>query len=153
MGVRLSAPVVQRSGTNEAGDCFRGFLDLLGRVVAALGQRLAHAVPEVLLEQAERDRLQGLGRRRHLSEDVDAVLVLLDHPLQAPYLALDAAQAPKIAAGVVGVTVHDASRVVPGSPCGGDTAAAEGCWPPRRPRTGSSRRRRGWASAGPAPPA
>jgi hypothetical protein len=79
------------SGPDQTGDRVRGLLDLLGRAVAAFGQRLADAVAEVLLKQAEGDGLQGLGGRRDLREDVDAVLILLDHPLQAADLAFDAA--------------------------------------------------------------
>ena len=50
------------------------------------------AVRHVLVEQAEGDRLERLRHRGDLGEDVDAVLLLLDHPLQPAGLALDPAQ-------------------------------------------------------------
>ena len=81
-------------GPDEPRDRLGGFPDFLVRGVAAFGHRLGDAVAEVLLKQAERDRLQGLSGGRDLGEDVDAVLVLVDHPLQAADLAFDPAQAP-----------------------------------------------------------
>ena len=56
------------------------------------GHRAGHAVAEVLVEQADGDALQRLRGRRHLGQDVDAVLVVLDHPLQSAHLTFDAAQ-------------------------------------------------------------
>jgi hypothetical protein len=47
-------------------------------------------VAEVLLQQAQGYRLQGPGDRGDLGQEVDAVLIVLDHPLQAADLALDA---------------------------------------------------------------
>jgi len=49
----------------------------------------------VIVEQAQRHLFQRSLHRRDLSEDVDAVAVLGDHPLQAAHLTLDPAQAPK----------------------------------------------------------
>src|SRR6266540_3716374 len=49
------------------------------------------AAAQVLAEQLHRERLQRPGGGGDLGEDVDAVLVLLDHPLQPADLALDAA--------------------------------------------------------------
>ena len=46
-----------------------------------------------LVEQPDGHALERLGRRAHLGQHIDAVGVLLDHPLQPPHLALDAAQA------------------------------------------------------------
>ena len=51
---------------------------------------------QVLVEQAEPDALQRLGDRRDLGEHVDAVLVVLDHPLQPAHLAFDAAQPAEV---------------------------------------------------------
>ena len=45
------------------------------------------------VEQAKRDLLERGLDRRDLGQDVDAVAVVLDHPLDAADLALDAAQA------------------------------------------------------------
>ncbi len=53
---------------------------------------VAHAVAHVLVEQTETHALQRLRDRDDLREHVDAVLVVVDHPLQAAHLALDAAQ-------------------------------------------------------------
>src|SRR5262245_29910156 len=51
---------------------------------------------KVVFEEPDRHGPQRLGRRRYLRQDVDAVLVLLDHPLQAPDLALDPAQSLEV---------------------------------------------------------
>jgi hypothetical protein len=63
-------------------------------------------VRQVLVQQFQRERLQRLGRGGHLGQDVDAVLVLLDHPLQAPDLPLDPAQ-PLEVAGLLGAVPVD----------------------------------------------
>ena len=47
---------------------------------------------EMIVEELQRDRLQRPTRRRDLRQHVDAVDVLVDHPLQPPHLTLDAAQ-------------------------------------------------------------
>ena len=72
-----------------ASDASRTFSSASGPPAAAACRT---QVDEVLVEELEGERLQRLGGRRHLREDVDAVLVLFDHPLQAADLALDAAQ-------------------------------------------------------------
>ena len=59
---------------------------------AAPGDGVGDAVPQVLVEQGDGHALERLGRRGDLGEDVDAVGVLVDHPLEAAHLALDAAQ-------------------------------------------------------------
>src|SRR5215218_6726372 len=93
------------SGADEAGDGLGGLADLLvGLAAAGLG-RLDDAVAQVFLEQAQRDRLQGLRHGRDLGEDVDAVLLVLDHPLQAAGLALDPAQALEVVVLAVDVAV------------------------------------------------
>jgi hypothetical protein len=45
---------------------------------------------QVVVEELQRHRLQGPVHGRDLSQDVDAVGVLLDHALQAPDLPFDA---------------------------------------------------------------
>ena len=50
------------------------------------------AVAQVVVEQLHGDALQRLGGGGHLGEHVDAVRVVLDHPLQPADLALDALQ-------------------------------------------------------------
>src|SRR5215211_6927884 len=52
-----------------------------------------HAVAQVVVQQQHRDPAQGGVDRRDLGEDVDAVGVLVDQPLQAADLALNPAQA------------------------------------------------------------
>ncbi|GHI90998.1 hypothetical protein TPA0905_04690 [Streptomyces olivaceus] len=52
--------------------------------------RVGDAVAQMLLQQLQREGLQGLRGGGDLGEYVDAVDVLVDHPLQAPDLALDA---------------------------------------------------------------
>src|SRR5687767_9242569 len=94
------------SGADQAGDGVAGLGDLLVRGRAALGDGLADAVLEVLVEQIERHRLQRPGRGGDLGEDVDAVVVVLDHPLQPAHLTLDAPQAPQMVVLVVAVAVH-----------------------------------------------
>ena len=73
--------------------------------VAALTHGVGHAVGEVVVEQLQGHRLEGLGRRGHLLQDVDAVPVLVHHALQAPDLALHPAQAL-----LHGVLVVDVAR-------------------------------------------
>src|SRR5215212_2088820 len=93
------------SGPHETRDRFGRFLELdLGLRPAGLG-RLEHAVAHVLVEQTERDRLESLCHRRDLGEDVDAVLLLLDHALQAAGLALDAPQTLEVVVLAVDVPV------------------------------------------------
>src|SRR5262249_40432889 len=69
-----------------------------------------------LFKQADRDRLQSFGRGCHLGEDVNAVLIFLDHPLQAAHLAFDPAQPLQIVVLVLGVSGHAALQVPPLSP-------------------------------------
>src|SRR6202044_2058680 len=63
-------------------------------------------------EQGGGHRLEGAGHRRHLGQDVDAVLVVVDHLLQAADLALDPAQAREVPVLVRRVAVHIRLRVV-----------------------------------------
>src|SRR5215207_3867719 len=59
-----------------------------------LGLRAADdAVVRVVVEESQRDLVECRLDRRDLSQDVDAIAVVLDHPLDAAHLALDAAQA------------------------------------------------------------
>src|SRR6266545_576239 len=94
------------SGPDQAGDGLRRLADLRGRHLAALGGSLGYAVPQMVFHQAQRHRLQRPGHRRHLGQDVDAVLVFLDHPLQPAHLALDPAQPGEVSLLVRGVSVH-----------------------------------------------
>src|SRR6266508_2796371 len=75
---------------HEAGDGRDELLDL--GIPFALLEALPDAVAHVVVEEAHADRLQGCRYRVELGEHVDAVLVLVDHPLQAADLPLDAPQ-------------------------------------------------------------
>src|SRR5215475_9832132 len=97
---------VQQSGAHQPRNRLRGLADLSGRGVTTLGNSLGHAVAQVLIQQAQCHRLQRPGRGRDLSQDVDAVLVLLDHPLQAADLPLDPAQPLEVVLFVLAVSVH-----------------------------------------------
>src|SRR5580692_4413520 len=99
------------SGPHQAGDRVRGFADLRGGRVAAPGDGLRDAVPQMVFQQAQRHRLQRPGHRRHLGQDVDAVLVVLDHLLQPADLALDPPQPLEVVLFVLGVSVHAASAL------------------------------------------
>ncbi len=62
-----------------------------------------HAVREVVVEQEQGHGLQGAGRGRDLGEDVDAVGVLVHHPLDAADLSLDPAEPALDVVAVAGV--------------------------------------------------
>src|SRR5699024_3955016 len=69
------------------------------------GRGVDHAVAHVILEQSHGNPLQGFGERRDLGEDVDAVPVILHHPVDAPGLAFDPAQPREIAVLIQDVPV------------------------------------------------
>jgi hypothetical protein len=93
-------------GLDEAGDSVRSFSDFIGGVVAAFGHGLRNAVTYMFFEKANGNRLQRPGHGRDLGEDIDAVVVLGDHALQAAYLPLHAAQSFYVAVLVVGIPMH-----------------------------------------------
>src|SRR5581483_1458549 len=99
------------SRTNQPGDGVGGLFHLRVGGVPALGHGSRDAVREMLLEQADRHRLQSLRSRGDLGEDVNAVAVLFDHPLQAADLAFYPAQPLQVILLVRGVPVslHDSS--------------------------------------------
>src|SRR6185437_12782399 len=66
------------------------------RRFAPLGHGAAHAVRQVVAHQLARHPPQSLLHRRHLHDDVRAVALLLDHPLQPPHLAFDPLQPPQV---------------------------------------------------------
>src|SRR4051794_33855355 len=125
------------SGTDEPGDGGRRLGDLgVGGgpvVVGTAGDRIADAVAQVVVEQAESHRLQGLGGRGDLGEDVDAVGVVLDHPRDAAHLTLDPLESSEDLVLVAGVARHALTIPlggtayqprVPGSPLNGPTTSA-----------------------------
>src|SRR5215203_3380089 len=93
------------SGTDEPRDRLGGLADLLVGLAAAGARGVDAAVAHVLLEQAAGDRLQRLRHGGDLGEDVDAVLLVLDHALQTAGLALDAAQSLEVVVLAVDVAV------------------------------------------------
>src|SRR2546423_13447068 len=101
-----------RSRSDQAGDRRRRLGHLLLRTGAAFGHRLRHAVAQVVVEQLERHRLESPVDRRDLAQDVDAVPLLLDHPLKTPDLTFDAAEPVLDGHLVVAVPGH-----APSSPC------------------------------------
>src|SRR5215218_5451461 len=86
------------SGANEARDRRRGFLELPVGLGSTEGRRVCDAVLEVFVEQGQGHRLKGGGDGRDLRDDVDAVLVLLDHPLEAARLTLDPPKPTRVVA-------------------------------------------------------
>ena len=69
---------------------------------------------EVFVKQTKGNRLERVGGGRDLGQDVDAVLLLLDHLLQAAGLSLDPAQPLEVVllaadVAVMAVVVHDQS--------------------------------------------
>src|SRR5207245_11092835 len=80
------------SRPNETGDSGRGLGYLLVSRGTTGAESIGDAVGEVVIEQLDGHGLKRPGDRRHLVEDVDAVLVTLHHPLDAPDLSLDAPQ-------------------------------------------------------------
>src|SRR5918993_3569790 len=93
------------SGADEPRDRLGGLADLLVGLAAAGARGVDDAVAHVLLEQAEGDLLQRLRHGGDLREDVDAVLLVLDHALQTAGLALDAAQPLEVVVLAVDVAV------------------------------------------------
>src|SRR5688500_2698684 len=100
------------SGADEAGDRLGRLAHLLVGLGAAGARRFDDAVAHVLLEQAEGDRLQRLRHRRDLRQDVDAVLLVLDHALKAAGLALDAAEPLEVVVLAADVAVLVGSTAV-----------------------------------------
>src|SRR5581483_3229838 len=86
----------ERSGADESRDGGGGFGELLVGIGTALGDRTADAVPEVLVEQVERHRPQRVVGGADLSENVDAVFVVVDHLGDAAHLPLDAPQSFRV---------------------------------------------------------
>ena len=79
---------------------------------AAQARRIHHAVAQVVVEQSDGDRLERTGQRADLGEDVDAVLLVLDHLVDAAGLPLDALEAVEVLVLVGDVAVVAVRRVV-----------------------------------------
>src|SRR5207244_7897314 len=90
---RGSASSARSAGAGEALDSLEELLGLRVRVgLVAGGEGAGHAVADVLVEDPEGERFEGGVDGGDLGEDVDAVAVLLDHPLDAADLAFDAVE-------------------------------------------------------------
>src|SRR5690242_1639149 len=101
----MKTPFGERwSSLDEPGDRVGSLFDLGGRIPGP--RRVDDAVRQVILEQADRHRLQRALGGRDLSQDIDAVRVLVDHPLQAADLPLDPAQSPEQGGLVTGVPMR-----------------------------------------------
>ena len=92
-------------GLDEARDGRSRLVDFGLRDLVGFARRRDDAVVHVVFEQVDRDRIERGLHGRNLREDVDAVLALRDHALQAAHLTLDAAQARKMILGVAVVAV------------------------------------------------
>jgi hypothetical protein len=75
------------AAAHEPRDCGHELVALVGGVV---GFRAGDAMTGVVVEQAERDLVERGLHGGDLGEDVDAVTVVVDHALNAAYLAFDA---------------------------------------------------------------
>ena len=109
---RGEASAARLSCPQESRDRGRGLRDLLVRAVTPFAHRVPHAVAEVVLDQADRHRLQRPGHRGDLGQDVDAVDVLVDHALQPPHLALDAPEPGEVVGLVVVVAAVSVTQPV-----------------------------------------
>ena len=69
-------------GADQTCNSARRFLDLAIGLGPSFGCSADDAVAQVFLEQTERDRLKRARHRGYLGEDIDAVLLLLDHLLR-----------------------------------------------------------------------
>src|ERR1019366_9532681 len=81
------------SRANQACDGLGGLVELCLRLVPAALDGVGDAVRQVVVEQLQCHRLERPRRGGHLFEHVDAVPVLIDHPLQSPHLPFDTSQA------------------------------------------------------------
>ena len=86
-----------------------GFLDLRRRVARTRG--VDNAVRQVILEQPHGNRLERTRGGRDLGQHLDAVRILVDHPLYASDLALNSAQ-PSQQGGLVAAVAGDAGQVL-----------------------------------------
>src|SRR4029453_1589935 len=92
-------PIVRRPGVCSVrpGETSNGGQQVLALLPRDLGvarrERVGDAVPDVVLEQLDRDALQSGRDGGDLREDVDAGALVLDHPLDAANLPLDPVQA------------------------------------------------------------
>src|SRR5215213_5137652 len=99
------------SGPDQSGDGLGRFFDLAVGLIATRRGRLYNAVVQVLIEQAQGNRPQRARHRRDLGQDVDAILLVFHHLLEASGLTLDAPQTIEIGV-LVGEVTGMACRVL-----------------------------------------
>ena len=125
-----------RLAAHEAGDGGGCLFDLGlcdGRVAGAFGfdGGAGHAMADMLFEQVQGDSVERLGDRGNLGEDVDAVLIFVDHAGDAANLPFDAAQALEVRLFVGSVTVLGFGRLAAaacaGVRLGGLLSGGAGC--------------------------
>src|SRR5690606_42155760 len=86
----------------------------LGRLrLLGLPRSVDDAVRDVVLQQAETDRLERLGGCGDLRQDVDAVGVVVDHLGDAADLSLDACQPLEVVVLGTCVSVHSHGDTIP----------------------------------------
>src|SRR6266511_3410975 len=79
------------SGANQALDGTDGLGQLVvPRRLVTAARGLHDAVTEVLVDEPDADNLERGRHRRELRQDVDAVAVVVDHPLEPTDLSFDA---------------------------------------------------------------
>src|SRR5918999_464323 len=101
------APQNDRGETTESG--LDEPLDGSGRFahhVLVAFRLLYDAMANVVVEKTHGHLLERIACCRYLREDIDAILVPLDHPLQTPHLALDAPQPGEDLSLVVVIASH-----------------------------------------------
>ena len=76
----------------QAFDGGYGFRDLLLTVAMVVFDGMHHAMAKVFIEQTQTHALQRFAHRSDLCEYVDAIRVVVNHPLQSSNLALNAAE-------------------------------------------------------------
>ena len=66
---------------------------------------MCHAMPQMIAKRLLLDLVEGRPHRPHLSQDINAVAVFLDHTSNATYLALDTAEPGEL--GLLDFSIHD----------------------------------------------
>lgn len=102
-------------GSGEALDGSRQFFQNVLTVGVAVLAGAKHAASEVVLKDEETGSTGGCHNRGELRENVEAVLILLDHPLHTPDLPLHSAQPGQDLGLIAGVR----GGLTPRWPCAG----------------------------------
>src|SRR5262245_31010964 len=93
---RVPSPSLQPSLTSEAREHVEKLVDLLLALALGAGaQRVSDARLDVPAEQELLDLIERSLDGRDLEQDVDAIRLAVDHPLETLHLSLDPAQPPK----------------------------------------------------------